>query len=41
MKLAGGLEVGAELLLRGIEWSPPGPDAGGSFGIIPPGLRGE
>lgn len=40
MKLAGGLEVGAELLLRGIEWIPPGPSAGGSFGIIPAGPRG-
>jgi len=40
LKLAGGLEVGAELLLRGIEWIPPRSDAGGSFGIIPPGLRG-
>jgi transcriptional regulator with XRE-family HTH domain len=40
MKLAGGLEVAADLLLRGIEWIPPGPEADGSFGIIPPGLRG-
>jgi len=40
MKLAGGLEVGAELLLRGIEWIPPGHSAGGSFGIIPPSPRG-
>lgn len=40
MKLAGGLEVGAELLLRGIEWIPPGPEAGGSFGIISPSPRG-
>ena len=40
MKLAGGLEVGAELLLRGIEWIPPGPSAGGSFGIIAPSPRG-
>lgn len=40
MKLAGGLEMGAELLLRGIEWIPPGPAASGSFGIISPSLRG-
>jgi transcriptional regulator with XRE-family HTH domain len=40
MKLAGGVEVGAELLLRGIKWIPPGPDAGGSFGIISAGPRG-
>jgi transcriptional regulator with XRE-family HTH domain len=40
MKLAGGLGVGAELLLRGIEWIPPGPSAGGSFGVIAPGSRG-
>jgi hypothetical protein len=40
MKLAGGLEVGADLLLRGIEWIPPGPEAGGSFGIISPSPRG-
>ena len=40
MKLAGGLEVGAELLLRGIEWIPPGPEIGGSFGIISPSPRG-
>jgi transcriptional regulator with XRE-family HTH domain len=40
MKLAGGLEVGAEMLLRGIEWMPPGPSAEGSFGIISPGPRG-
>lgn len=40
MKLAGGLEVGAELLLRGIEWIPPSPEAGGSFGIISAGPRG-
>ncbi|HSS42716.1 MAG TPA: helix-turn-helix transcriptional regulator [Solirubrobacterales bacterium] len=40
MKLAGGLEVGAELLLRGIEWIPSSSSAGGSFGIISPGLRG-
>lgn len=40
LKLAGGLEVGAELLLRGIEWMPPGPSAAGSFGIISPSPRG-
>jgi len=40
MKLAGGLEVGAELLLRGIKWIPPGLEAGGSFGIISPSPRG-
>lgn len=40
LKLAGGLEVGAEVLLRGIEWIPPGSSAGGSFGIISPGPRG-
>lgn len=40
MKLAGGLEVGAGLLLRGIEWLPPDPSTRGRFGIIPPGSRG-
>jgi transcriptional regulator with XRE-family HTH domain len=40
MKLAGGLEVGPELLLRGIEWIPHGPSGGGGFGIISPGPRG-
>jgi len=41
MKLAGGLEVGAEVLLRGIEWIPPGRSTGGgSFEVIPTGSRG-
>ena len=40
LKLAGGLEVGAEVLLRGIEWIPPGPTAGACFGIISPEPRG-
>ena len=39
LKLAGGLEVAAERLLRGIEWMPAGPSAGGSFGVIPPSAR--
>ncbi len=41
MKLSGAIEVGPELLLRGIEWIPPGPSTGGgNFGVIPPG-RGK
>lgn len=40
IKLAGALEVGAETLLRGIEWIPPGPSTGGGrFGIIAPSPR--
>ncbi|MGN6258434.1 MAG: helix-turn-helix transcriptional regulator [Solirubrobacterales bacterium] len=31
LKLSGALGVGAERLLDGIEWIPPGPTAGGSF----------
>lgn len=31
MKIAGGLEVRPEALLRGIEWIAPAPPSGGSF----------
>jgi transcriptional regulator with XRE-family HTH domain len=31
LKLSGALGVGAEKLLDGIEWIPPGPTASGSF----------
>jgi len=31
LKFSGALGVGAEKLLDGIEWIPPGPTAGGSF----------
>ena len=41
LKLAGSLEVGAELLLRGIEWIPPRASTGrGSFGVISSGPNG-
>lgn len=33
MKLAGALGLGAEALVDGIEWIPPGPTASGSFAV--------
>lgn len=33
MKLAGALGLGAEALVDGIEWIPPGPSASGSFAV--------
>jgi len=36
LKLSGALDVNVERLLDGIEWSPPGPAAGGSFVVRRP-----
>lgn len=36
MKLAGALGVGADELLRGIEWTPPPLPLSGSFGVRTP-----
>ena len=33
LKLSGALGVGVEKLLKGIEWIPPAPPAGGSFAV--------